>query len=92
MSYFTPQGGLPAQTELLTDRAIVTEAYTVIPKGVLRDIVTSNLPGFTNTRRGSSPGRSPASRRRSRSSSSRSDPAAAPTGPSGRRASRASCS
>ena len=47
MSYFTPQGGLPAQTELLTDRAIVTEAYTGIPKGVLRDIVTSNLPGFT---------------------------------------------
>jgi (S)-ureidoglycine aminohydrolase len=50
MSYFTPQGGLPAQTELLTDRAIVTEAYTVIPKGVLRDIVTSRLPGFTGTR------------------------------------------
>ena len=47
MSYYTPPGGLPAQTELLTDRAIVTEAYTVIPKGVLRDIVTSNLPGFT---------------------------------------------
>ncbi|MGW4928052.1 bifunctional allantoicase/(S)-ureidoglycine aminohydrolase [Agromyces sp. NPDC004153] len=50
MSYYTPQGGLPAQTELLTDRAIVTEAYTVIPKGVLRDIVTSKLPGFTRTR------------------------------------------
>jgi len=50
MSYYTPPGGLPAQTELLTDRAIVTEAYTVIPKGVLRDIVTSNLPGFTGTR------------------------------------------
>jgi (S)-ureidoglycine aminohydrolase len=50
MSYYTPQGGLPAQTELLTDRAIVTEAYTVIPKGVLRNIVTSKLPGFTNTR------------------------------------------
>ena len=50
MSYFTPQGGLPDQTELITDRAIVTEAYTVIPKGALRDIVTSNLPGFTNTR------------------------------------------
>lgn len=49
-SYFTPDGGLPAQSELLTDRAIVTEAYTVIPKGVLRDIVTSRLPGFTNTR------------------------------------------
>jgi (S)-ureidoglycine aminohydrolase len=50
MTYYTPPGGLPAQTELLTDRAIVTEAYTVIPKGVLRDIVTSKLPGFTNTR------------------------------------------
>ena len=50
MSYYTPPGGLPAQSELLTDRAIVTEAYTVIPKGVLRDIVTSNLPGFTGTR------------------------------------------
>ncbi|MFC9560767.1 bifunctional allantoicase/(S)-ureidoglycine aminohydrolase [Agromyces sp. NPDC056965] len=50
MSYFSPQGGLPAQTELLTDRAIVREAYTVIPKGVLRDIVTSNLPGFANSR------------------------------------------
>ena len=49
MSYYTPPGGLPAQSELLTDRAIVTEAYTVIPKGVLRDIVTSNLPGFTGT-------------------------------------------
>ena len=32
--YYTPQGGLPGQTELLTDRAIVTEAYTVIPRGV----------------------------------------------------------
>src|SRR5262245_26556949 len=50
MSYYTPRGGLPGQSELLTDRAIVTEAYTVIPKGVLRDIVTSNLPGFARTR------------------------------------------
>lgn len=49
-SYYTPAGGLPGQSELLTDRAIVTEAYTVIPKGVLRDIVTSSLPGFTRTR------------------------------------------
>ena len=50
MTYYTPTGGLPGQRELLTDRAIVKEAYTVIPKGVLRDIVTSNLPGFTGTR------------------------------------------
>ncbi|WP_313357778.1 bifunctional allantoicase/(S)-ureidoglycine aminohydrolase [Microbacterium sp.] len=50
MSYYTPTGGLPPQTDLLTDRAIVKLAYTVIPKGVLRDIVTSSLPGFSNTR------------------------------------------
>lgn len=49
-NYYSPTGGLPAQTELLTDRAIVTEAYTVIPKGVLRDIVTSNLPAWRNSR------------------------------------------
>ena len=49
-NYFSPEGGLPPQTQLLTDRAVVKEAYTVIPKGVLRDIVTSNLPGWTNTR------------------------------------------
>ncbi|WP_353112972.1 bifunctional allantoicase/(S)-ureidoglycine aminohydrolase [Microbacterium sp.] len=50
MSYYTPRGGLPPQTALLTDRAVVTLAYTFIPKGVLRDIVTSTLPGFTATR------------------------------------------
>ena len=49
-NYFYPEGGLPPQTQLLTDRAMVKEAYTVIPKGVLRDIVTSKLPGWTNTR------------------------------------------
>lgn len=50
MSYYAPQGGLPAQTELLTDRAVVTQAYTVIPKGVLRDIVSSALPFWNHTR------------------------------------------
>jgi (S)-ureidoglycine aminohydrolase len=49
-NYFSPEGGLPPQTQLLTDRAVVKEAYTVIPKGVLRDIVTSNLPGWEKTR------------------------------------------
>ena len=48
--YYAPQGGLPAQTELLTGRAVVTEAYTVIPRGVLQDIVTSVLPEWTGTR------------------------------------------
>lgn len=49
-SYYAPHGGLPPQTDLLTDRAVVTNAYTVIPKGVLRDIVTSNLPFWEKTR------------------------------------------
>ena len=48
--YYKTYGGHPAQSELLTDRAIVTEAYTEIPKGVLRDIVTSQFPDFTKTR------------------------------------------
>ncbi|MGQ7846039.1 bifunctional allantoicase/(S)-ureidoglycine aminohydrolase [Granulosicoccus sp. 3-233] len=48
--YHAPHGGLPPQTDLLTDRAVVSEAYTVIPKGVLRDIVTSYLPFWTDTR------------------------------------------
>src|SRR5687767_8456263 len=48
--YYSPEGGLPPQTHLTTERAIVTEAYTVIPRGVMTDIVTSNLPGWTNTR------------------------------------------
>ncbi len=48
--YHAPHGGLPAQTELLSDRAVVTPAYTVIPKGVLRDIVTSSLPFWNHTR------------------------------------------
>jgi (S)-ureidoglycine aminohydrolase len=49
-SYYAPPGGLPAQTELLTDRSMFTEAYAVIPKGVLTDIVTSFLPNWSDTR------------------------------------------
>ncbi|MHA1127502.1 MAG: bifunctional allantoicase/(S)-ureidoglycine aminohydrolase [Alphaproteobacteria bacterium] len=48
--YFSPKGGLPPQTELLTGRAIFTDAYAVIPKGVMTDIVTSNLPFWDKTR------------------------------------------
>jgi (S)-ureidoglycine aminohydrolase len=48
--YFAPHGGHPEQTQLLTDRAVFTEAYAVIPKGVMRDIVTSNLPFWNGTR------------------------------------------
>lgn len=49
-TYYAPHGGHPPQTDLLTDRAVVTEAYTVIPRGVLRDIVTSVLPEWEDTR------------------------------------------
>ncbi len=49
-SYYVPETGLPPQTDLLSDRAVVTEAYTVIPRGVLRDIVASVLPEWDKTR------------------------------------------
>ena len=48
--YYAPTGGLPPQTQLLTDRAMFTEAYAVIPKGTMTDIVTSNLPFWDKTR------------------------------------------
>ncbi len=48
--YNPPCGGLPAQTTLMTGRAVFTEAYAVIPHGVMSDIVTSFLPGWTGTR------------------------------------------
>ena len=48
--YYAPHGGHPPQTDLLTDRAMFTEAYAVLPRGVMRDIVTSNLPFWTDTR------------------------------------------
>lgn len=48
-TYHTPKGGLPAQSDLMTGRAIFTDAYAVIPKGVMRDIVTSNLPHWAGT-------------------------------------------
>lgn len=48
--YYAPHGGHPGQDQLLTDRAIFTEAYAVIPKGTLRDITTSFLPFWDDTR------------------------------------------
>ena len=49
-SYYAPTGGHSRQTELLTGRAVFTPAYAVIPKGVMQDIVTSNLPFWEKTR------------------------------------------
>lgn len=49
-SYYSALGGHPPQTDLLTGRAVFTEAYAVLPKGVMRDIVTSLLPFWDMTR------------------------------------------
>ena len=49
-AYFAPSGGLPAQSALMTQRAVFTEAYAVIPRGCFSDIVTSFLPGWRRTR------------------------------------------
>jgi (S)-ureidoglycine aminohydrolase len=48
--YYAQNGGHPAQTELLSDRAMFTEAYAVLPRGTMRDIVTSRLPFWDDTR------------------------------------------
>ena len=48
--YYAPTGGLPGQGELTTDRAVFTEAYAVLPRGTMTDIVTSNLPFWEQTR------------------------------------------
>lgn len=50
LNYHAPKGGLSPQTELLSGRAVFTEAYAVIPKGVMQDIVTSALPFWDRTR------------------------------------------
>ncbi len=39
MTYYVPRGGLPPQRDLTTDRAVFTEAYAVLPRGTMRDIV-----------------------------------------------------
>ena len=49
-SYYAPTGGLPGQTELTTNRAMFTEAYAVLPRGTMTDIVTSFLPFWDRTR------------------------------------------
>ena len=48
--YYAPTGGLPSQSDLTTDRAVFTEAYAVLPRGTMRDIVTSALPFWDATR------------------------------------------
>jgi (S)-ureidoglycine aminohydrolase len=49
-NYYSPNGGLPPQTALHTGRAVFTESYAVLPRGVMTDIVTSFLPGWVDTK------------------------------------------
>lgn len=49
-NYYAPTGGLPTQHELTTDRAVFTESYAVLPRGTMRDIVTSALPFWERSR------------------------------------------
>lgn len=48
--YYSALGGHSGQEQLLSGRAVFTEAYAFIPKGVMQDIVTSNLPFWEDTR------------------------------------------
>lgn len=48
--YFAPTGGHPPQEQLPTSRAVFADAYAVMPKGTMQDIVTSFLPFWTNPR------------------------------------------
>ncbi len=49
-SYYVPRGGLPGQTELASDRTRFTEAYALLGKRTMRDITTSYLPFWEDTR------------------------------------------
>ncbi len=49
-NYYSPKGDLPAQTDLMTGRAVFTEAYAVIPKGVMAHAVASYLPHWEKSR------------------------------------------
>ncbi|GAA6188266.1 bifunctional allantoicase/(S)-ureidoglycine aminohydrolase [Litorivita sp. NS0012-18] len=50
MSYAFPMGGHPSQDQDPDGRAIFTEAYALLPAETMRDIVTSFLPGWVQTR------------------------------------------
>ena len=49
-SYAFPPGGLPDQSTSPESTAVFTPAYAVIPASVQRDIVTSFLPEWRDSR------------------------------------------
>lgn len=48
--YSVPPAGLPTQHARTVDRAVFKTAYAFIPSSVMRDIVTSRLPHWQDTR------------------------------------------
>ena len=48
--YYSPTGGLPPQTALMTGRAMFTESFAFIPRGCFSDIVTIYLPHWQGTK------------------------------------------
>ncbi|MEO5633908.1 MAG: (S)-ureidoglycine aminohydrolase, partial [Gaiella sp.] len=51
MTYAFPPGGMPPSSDDPSrSGAIITTAYAFIPGGAMRDIVASELPGWTGTR------------------------------------------
>ena len=49
-NYAFPPGGIPDQSNAPDSTAVFNPAYAVIPSEVMRDIVTSRLPGWSHTR------------------------------------------
>ena len=49
-TYYALSGGMPDQTKKLTGQAVFKNAYAFIPKGVMTDIVISQLPFWSGTR------------------------------------------
>ena len=49
-NYAFPPGGIPDQSDTPDSTAVFNPAYAVIPSEVMRDIVTSRLPGWSHTR------------------------------------------
>lgn len=49
LSYAFPPGGMPPMHRDPQGKAVFTSAYALIPADVMRDIVTSRLPGWADT-------------------------------------------
>ncbi len=48
--YYYPEGGMPDQTKIASDRAVFKDAYAFIPRTVMKDIVVSYFPEWSDTR------------------------------------------